>query len=272
MNTGGLRRIAAIAYLGLMIPGCALLGPHTGDEKVEQRIGTCDPAPCIRVAIDPVPTLPEGLSPELKALITTDVRGVLFAPLEADEAQQDDDVLMKELKARYEEFAYGGFSDVPIEWELTRTATVLYQNPDVISIDIHNEGYVGGAHGFADRTLFTYDVKRGKRLAIADLVDPNSEGIFHRVVEAQFRRAREVPANESLSQAGYFVTPGEPILVPENFAITPGGLVLQYNPYEIAPWSYGPTEIVVPLEAFEGVLKSDVKSLTATINEGAKKA
>jgi len=272
MNTRGLLVIAAIGYMGAAVSGCALIGPHTGDERVQENIGTCDPAPCIRVAIDPVPTLPQDLSPELKALITTDVRGVLFAPIEADEAQQSDDVLMKELKARYEEFAYGGFSDVPIEWELTRTATILYQNPDVLSIDIHSEGYVGGAHGFADRTLLTYDVKRGKRLTIADLIDPSSEGIFQRVVEAQFRRAREIPHGESLSQAGYFVTPGEPILIPENFAITPGGLVLQYNPYEVAPWSYGPTEIVVPLEAFEGVLKSDVKSLTATINEAAKKA
>lgn len=256
-----------LAMLGALHIGCAA-GIGTaglGTLAEPELIGSCNPHPCIRAAVGDVPALPDGVSPELRNLIEADVGAALFAPIDGDRPQATREALFAELKARYEEGTQGGQSDTLLDWEITREATILFQNPEVITIDVRSDGFLGGAHGFSERRLLAFDVQRSKRLVLADLVEPSSEGIFHKLIEAQFRRAREIPTNESLADAGYFVKPGGPIAVPENFGITPGGLVLHYNPYEIAPYVYGSTEIVIPMEAFRGVLRDSSKPLLASL-------
>lgn len=253
--------------------GCSLLGgvgpEGSAGSGFKKTIGGCDPTPCVRISLDDAPALPDTLSPQLKELIGQDVRSALYAPIESDEKTQSRDLLVAELDERFKEFTQPGFSDAPVDWEITRTASVLFQNSDVITIDIRSEGFVGGAHGFNERTLMAFDVASGRRLAIKDLIDPASEALFHKLVEDQFRRAREIPVGESLADAGYFVRPGEPMPVPDNFGITPGGLVIQYNPYEVAPYAYGATEIVVPLEAFQGVLSATSRGLIASLDKSS---
>jgi hypothetical protein len=48
--------------------------------------------------------------------------------------------------------------------------------------------------------------------------------------------------------------------------------VIHYNPYEIAPYVFGATEIVVPMEAFRGVLSDDLKSVVVSLGATAPKA
>ena len=263
-----------IGIVAAVAVGCSAgLGGGVPDGPPDpELIGSCNPFPCIRASIGEVPALPADLSPALKELIEQDVRAALYAPLDSDDPQSTKDLLMAELKTRYEEGTQPGVSDSIADWEITRTATILFQNPDVITIDIHSEGFLGGAHGFSERRLMTFDVRGAKRLTLGEIIAPSSRPIFEKLVESEFRRARAVPARESLSEAGYFVKPGEPLLVPDNFGITPGGLVVQYNPYEIAPYVFGPTEIVVPMEAFRGVLSESSQSLVATLVAGAPKA
>lgn len=266
--------VGVAGLFALLAAGCApSLGSGVPSAAPEpDLIGACDPLPCIRASIGAVPELPSDLSPALRELIERDVKAALYAPIDSEDAQSSKDLLMAELQARYDEGTQPGMSDTLGDWEISRSATVLFQNSDVISLDIHSEGFLGGAHGFSERRLITFDVKSGKRLNIDELVSPKSRAIFEKLVETEFRRAREVPARESLSEAGFFVKPGEPILVPDNFGITPGGLVIQYNPYEIAPYVYGATEIVVPMEAFRGVLNDDLKSIVASLGSTAPKA
>jgi|LakMenEpi03Aug12_release.lakeMendotaPanAssembly.Ray.scaffolds.fasta_scaffold04850_7 hypothetical protein len=259
---------------GLLAVGCAPgFGSGVPSAAPEpDLIGACNPLPCIRASIGTLPELPSDLSPALRELVERDVQAALYAPINSDDAQPTKDALMTELQTRYDEGTQPGMSDTLGDWEITRSATVLFQNADVISLDIHSEGFLGGAHGFSERRLMTFDVKSGRRLTIAELVSPSSRAIFEKLVENEFRRAREVPAKESLSQAGFFVKPGEPIAVPDNFGITPGGLVIHYNPYEIAPYVFGATEIVVPMEAFRGVLSDDLKSVVVSLGATAPKA
>lgn len=257
----------------LSLSGCFAASessPAVASQTVE--IGTCSPFPCIRASIGEVPALPEGASPELRAAVEGEVRKALYAPIDSDEPQTTKDLLMSELQARYDEMTQPGVSDVLVDFEITREAAILYQNPDVVTVDVRSEGFLGGAHGFNERTLMVFDVKNGKRITLKELVSPTSQGVFEKLVEAQFRRAREVPASQSLADAGYFVKPGASIPLPENFGITPGGIVIQYNPYEIAPYAYGPTEIVVPLEAFQGVVSDSSRGILASLTATAPKA
>ena len=183
--------------------GCSWLsgtGPEGGSgDRFNETIGSCNPAPCVRISLDAIPQLPDAVSAELKALIARDVGEVLYAPIDSDEKAQSKDLLMAEIQERFKEFTEPGLSDAPVDWELTRTAAILFQNSDVITIDVRSEGFIGGAHGFNDRTLMSFGVASGRRLALKDLIEPASEPIFHKLVEDQFRRAREIPPAETLA-------------------------------------------------------------------------
>ncbi len=247
-----------------------MFAPSPGGPAGPTEIGACNPLPCIRASIGEVPALPTTLSPEFRASIDTQVKQVLYAPVDSDQPQVTSELLLTELKARYDEMTQPGVTDAPVDFEISRDATVLFENADVITIDVTSEGFLGGAHGFRERTLLVFDLKSGKRVTLAELVPASSHGIFEKLVEAQFRRAREIPAGESLSDAGYFVKPGGAIPIPDNFGITPGGLLIQYNPYEVAPYAFGPTEIVVPLEAFQGIVSDSSKGLISSLSAPAR--
>lgn len=273
-------RLIPIALLGSVFLGCSITTPDLATEPLEtQRVaaepkllGACNPTPCVKILFDPLPSLSKELSPEARAAITKETSSVLYAPLDSEERQETIDLVMAELQERFDEFVNEGLSDITLDWEFSRTATVLFENPDVITIDIVSQGYLGGAHGFNDRTLLTFNARDGRRLSLDDIIDPKSRSMLQTIVEAEFRRTRQIPVGRSLAEAGFFMKPGDPILVPSNFGITPMGLLLQYNPYEIAPYVFGPTEVIVPKEAFQGLLSSESRHLTDTIDANEKQA
>ena len=105
----------------------------------------------------------------------------------------------------------------------------------------------------------TFDAHTGARLAVGDVVDDSARPVLSKIVEAEFRRARNVPSSTSLQDAGFFILPGQEMPLAENFALTDRGLELQYNPYEVGPYSMGSTRVVVPKEAIEPLLTANLK-------------
>jgi hypothetical protein len=234
--------------------GCSLSG-SASDAPLTQSLGGCAPFPCVKVHVSSMPELPSQLSANARERIAAEVRRSLYAPLNVDTDQYSADNLEGELKARLEE--YKSVTDAPIDWSLTREATVIFSGPEVTSVEVLNEGYLGGAHGFKERSLMTFDSKSGTRLSVSDIVDESSKPILSKMIEAEFRRERAVPTGQSLQDAGFFILPGQEMPIGENFALTDRFLEIQYNPYEVAPFALGETRVRVPREAVEPLVKAD---------------
>jgi hypothetical protein len=96
---------------------------------------------------------------------------------------------------------------------------------------------------------------------VTDLVEERSRATLNRVLEAEFRRAREIRAGQSLQEAGFFILPGQELPIGENFALSDKGLEIQYNPYEVAPYALGETRVKLPKEAIAPLVKSDLSSI-----------
>jgi hypothetical protein len=140
----------------------------------------------------------------------------------------------------------------------------MYANGELVSVVVKNEGFLGGAHGFSEETLFVFDGKSGKALAWDDVIASGSRDIFEKIAEAEFRRARSIPAGQSLSDAG-FTFENEAFALPANFALTDKGISCHYNPYEVGPYVMGATDFTVPIEAVLPALRSDtVNALSLT--------
>jgi hypothetical protein len=176
--------------------------------------------------------------------------------------------LVEEVRQQLAEYIQVADPGAPVEWQLSRVATLLVADAHVVSVEVLSEGFLGGAHGFRDIGLFSFDARSGALLTWDDIVARDSRGPLLRVAEAEFRKTRNIPLNESLSDAGFEFPNGASFDVASNFAITKGGLRMHYNPYEIAPYVMGPTEVLIPADVASGVLRSDVPAL-ALLNESA---
>jgi len=219
------------------------------------------------VDISGLPELANTVPEASRAIVERELQRALYAPLDVDTNEPTQATLLEELDSRLKEYA--GVSDAPIDWNLTRSVELLYSDNTVISCEVTNVGYLGGAHGFNERTLMTFDTRTGQRLGVADIVSKPSQKVLGKIVEAEFRKVRSIRAGQSLQDAGFFILPGQELPLGENFALTSRGLEIQYNPYEVGPYSLGATRISVPREAVEPLVRAELQGV---FTEDSRKA
>lgn len=262
-------RFAVTLVLGVAltpITGCFSRSRSTVAVEEVSAIGACDPRPCVRVATQDLVALPVSIPETARDAIYSKVDEVLYASLIDGAGTPTKARLEAEVRQQLDEYLSVADPGIPVEWQISRLAKLLVADQHVVSVEISSEGFLGGAHGFRDVRLLSFDAATGKALGWDDLVDPKSREPLLKVAEAEFRKSRNIPLYESLSGAG-FDFPGGGFELASNFAILPTGVRMHYNPYEIAPYVFGPTEVLIPSEVASGVLKSDVPAL-ALLNQG----
>ncbi|WP_291358464.1 DUF3298 and DUF4163 domain-containing protein [Desulfovibrio sp.] len=132
-------------------------------------------------------------------------------------------------------------------WDLTGMYSLERPSPKVVSVIFNVYSYTGGAHGNLVITCRNYDLASGKRLDFADLFkDPE------KALELMSAYARE-SLTKSLGEESdeEMIREGT---APEltNFgelALTPAGVTIQFQPYQVGPWSAGPQQVEMPLAA-----------------------
>ncbi|WP_241159433.1 MULTISPECIES: DUF3298 and DUF4163 domain-containing protein [unclassified Desulfovibrio] len=132
-------------------------------------------------------------------------------------------------------------------WDLTGMYSLERPSPKVVSVIFNVYSYTGGAHGNLVITCRNYDLATGKRLDFADLFK-NPE----KALELMSAYARE-HLTKSLGEESdeEMIREGT---APElnNFgelALTPAGVTIQFQPYQVGPWSAGPQQVEMPLAA-----------------------
>ncbi|MBD5538818.1 MAG: DUF3298 and DUF4163 domain-containing protein [Desulfovibrio sp.] len=132
-------------------------------------------------------------------------------------------------------------------WELSGMYSLERPSPQVVSVIFNIFSYTGGAHGNLVINCRNYDLASGKRLDFADLFK-NPE----KALELMSAYARE-SLTKSLGEESdeEMIREGT---APElnNFgelALTPAGVTIQFQPYQVGPWSAGPQQVEMPLAA-----------------------
>jgi hypothetical protein len=126
----------------------------------------------------------------------------------------------------------------------TRTATTL-----VVSLD--REYYTGGAHGMTERNYYLFDLDNGNRLFLADILEEDALPALKKLAEGELRSAMNIPARVPLTEKDFF---SDTLDILYDFYISSKGIGIQWDPYEIAPYSTGAMEILIPTQLIEGLL------------------
>lgn len=116
--------------------------------------------------------------------------------------------------------------------------------------------YMGGAHGLSTRNFFNFDLKTGKKISEEEIFTDNyneklTELIKTRIIEQSLEDST-INAISNLEDSDYWVDAIKPN---GNFYITESSVNYVFNPYEIAPYSLGETEVILPFDRLTGILK-----------------
>lgn len=161
------------------------------------------------------------------------------------------DSLFKDFKSFQEEF-----KDSPQSWEIEGTTSVIYNNHSIVSLQTDTYWYLGGVHPNELSLLVSLNSENGKRINFSDLFKNEYKAELTKIAEKIFRKEKGLNQDENLEEAGFWFEENK-FSLNENFEIKNEGLFFYFNSYEIAPYSMGPTEILIPYDEIKNLIKED---------------
>jgi hypothetical protein len=137
---------------------------------------------------------------------------------------------------------------------------IRFATDDLISVQFTEDSYSrGAAHGNQLTSVLNYDVKNGKKLALADLFNPKSNYLSVisayciKDLKSQAQKNKETMLSDDMIQSGASARA-------DNYrawAITRKGLWITFDPYQVAAYAAGPQFVLVPYSALKDIIKTD---------------
>jgi hypothetical protein len=128
---------------------------------------------------------------------------------------------------------------------------VTAANKDFISVLFSFHEYLGGAHPNTITESFNYDLNRNAPVSLADLFTPNSN--YLKVISDY--AIKELKKLDTVS--GVENGAGPKIGNFHSWNITPTGLKITFDPYQVGPYAAGPHEVVVPYSVLKPIIRQD---------------
>ncbi len=226
---------------------------QTREMTYEDCVAGSDGCTYIRFDYPAVVEAPVGTAVEA---VTSAIDSFLTAPLHQDAPPSSVNSLMAQFLAGFAAFKA---SDPKSQqsWFLERKAFVLRSAPNLLSLSFSERSYLGGAHGLATIHYLNLDPATGARKALTDLLREGALPETVELAEARFREVRGVLEGTTLKEAG-FTFENDRFVLTDNVALRDDGLAFYYNPYDVGPYSMGPTEIVLSLDEVRDLLRPEL--------------
>lgn len=118
---------------------------------------------------------------------------------------------------------------------------------------INLDMYEGGAHGIKQQLVMNFDAKTGKQIGLDDLFVQGYQYPLNDLLMAELRAQTKCVSLDELHNQGYLLTMD--IYAPQNFILGDDGITFIYNPYEIAPYDKGNTELTLSYSILGKIMK-----------------
>ena len=240
------------------------LGVH--QTLFKKAVSVCaDPqADSLRVEISSIviDRLPDGLNADS---LQQFIRKHSLTTLSSPEPAVDAEALFNHFSDEFGRVA-GQFGGPCHGWSLNRKIECLMNAGGLFTVSALDFSYTGGAHPNTVITLQSYDLTTGQPLDVSSIIDDDKADSFKLVVEKTFRQVHDIADTTSWPLAGFWFEQG--FTLPKNMAITPHGLYLLYNAYEVAPYSTGASELMLPAADFEVFVTREWRSRLQQIRQG----
>lgn len=146
-----------------------------------------------------------------------------------------------ETKRAWYEYKY----EVTTETKVGRDDCMIY----IIDLDM----YEGGAHGIHQQLVMNFDAKTGKLLTYDDIFAQGYQYRLREMLLDELKKLTDTNTLDELHAKDYLLTMD--IYAPQNFILGDDEITFIYNPYEIAPYAKGNTELTLSYSKLKEILK-----------------
>lgn len=129
----------------------------------------------------------------------------------------------------------------PFEFDMIYQVTM--NKGCVTSLYLEQYTYLGGAHGATVRTSDTWDFVTGKRLSLKNLYTNDFENKIILWIESQIAELLKVSPGSFFEDYANLL---RNTFNPDSFYLTPEGIVIYFQQYDIAPYAAGIPEFLLP--------------------------
>ena len=222
------------------------------DESVGPCVSDSTSQKCLIFQVE-YPLITGGPTQEVLDQLNENIKSDITNTYTISEKPISFDELQKNLSTDYQKMLHE-FPEYSNAWALEINSDILYQDSLFISVATSIYSYTGGAHPNSVQVYRSYDLRTGEPITLEQLLVPGYERELNQSAEIEFRMSKEIPPNISLKEKGYWFEEGQ-FSLNQNFAIINKSLVFYFNPYEIAPYSMGPTELELKLTDYAQLIK-----------------
>ncbi len=142
------------------------------------------------------------------------------------------------------------FPDSSQKWELLIDGEVTYRSLEVICIALNSYVDTGGAHGNTNVRFFNFNPTTGQLISKEGLIDDIDA--LSKII-ANSLKANVLAKDYNQPMEDFFF--GKGFQLPETIGFSDEGLIILYNPYEIASYAQGIIEFTIPYEEVSSFLK-----------------
>jgi hypothetical protein len=277
MNKTSVNKSSFMAFLslaGMVLLGCCHSVPGNSSRKsrqVQNDFGSLVSKTIVKS--ESIPLSPEYENPRMIIIVTIQdvlMRGKLGRLIQdvvfnGDDPETYGEKLIADYRSQYQNegkkaMTNDGFPGEIWNWEYNETIEGSEIIPErtlagitkCFVISRSRYYYMGGAHSLQEKQYFLFDMVKNKTINLDELIRENTNAALQQLIAAELREQAGIKKNAPLSQAGFFADIPD---LTENFFLTPEGIGFHWNPYEIAPYSTGSVEVVLPYDELMDVLR-----------------
>ena len=140
------------------------------------------------------------------------------------------------------------YPDYSVGWTEQKEVTILLNRHGVLSLKLFDFGFMGGAHPNTTIAFANFNLRTGESLKLSDLLKNGYNNSLARIAEREFQKVQGITNGADYNSLGFLFNNNQFSLT-DNFAMSDTALVFLYNSYEIAPYSFGQTEIILAYES-----------------------
>ncbi|OYQ36641.1 hypothetical protein CHU92_09610 [Flavobacterium cyanobacteriorum] len=200
---------------------------------------------CTSVSIElPVAENIPIVADSINKKIFNTVRGIVYFGEKPSDGKSYEEVMASFIGA-YDKMKKDFPNDPMLPWEARINGETAYRSESIVNILIKSYMFTGGAHGYGAERSLLFDATTGRSLTNEDIfTDIKGVTAF---AEKKFREKFKVPAGKNINATG-FMFEGDKFALPQNIFFTKEGLLLYYNPYEIASYAEQQKELLLPYD------------------------
>lgn len=222
-------------------------------KKYEQKTTLPCTDLCTNVMID-VPFAENIAQPAKDSInnkIFNTVRGIVYFGEKPTNGKTYEEVMASFIKS-YEDLRKDFPKEKMAPWEAKINGSIPYQTDNIINVKLENYTFTGGAHGYSGLRSLIFNAKTGTTVNYAEMF--TDQKAVTAMAEKKFREKYKIPTGKNINSTGYFFE-NDTFKLPQNIFYTDEGLLLYYNPYEVASYAEQQKEITLTYEELGGMLK-----------------